>query len=65
MKKFKITNGIERQNLKFGEVHANMTGVLSARSDFKATFTTCILKRLDDGQPFVEVTRKMKAIEGK
>ena len=30
----------------------------------KANETASLLKRLDDGQPLVEVARKMKAIEG-
>ena len=52
-------------NLKFGEVHAEVTGVLSARSGTNASLTARILKRLDDGQPLGEVARKMKAIDGK
>ena len=65
MGKFKFTNGIERQNLKFGKVHANMTSVLSARSGSKAILTARILKRLDEGQSFVEMACKVKVIQGK
>merc|ERR1711998_559503 len=36
----------------------------AAIKNIQKAFTARILKRLDDGQPLVEVARKMKAIEG-
>merc|ERR1712072_1098114 len=36
----------------------------AAIKNIQKTLTARILKRLDDGQPLVEVARKMKAIEG-
>ena len=36
----------------------------AAIKNFQKALTARILKRLDDGQPLVEVARKMKAIEG-
>ena len=37
---------------------------LTAIMNIQEALTARILKRLDDGQPLVEVARKMKAIEG-
>ena len=36
----------------------------AAIKNIQKSLTARILKRLDDGQPLVEVARKMKAIEG-
>jgi len=36
----------------------------AAIKNIQKALTARILKRLDDGQPLVEVARKMKAIEG-
>merc|ERR1712100_1002556 len=36
----------------------------AASKNIQKALTARILKRLDDGQPLVEVARKMKAIEG-
>ena len=36
----------------------------AAIKNIQKALTSRILKRLDDGQPLVEVARKMKAIEG-
>ena len=38
--------------------------VADAIKNIQKALTARILKRLDDGQPLVEVARKMKAIEG-
>ena len=37
---------------------------IAAIKNIQKALTARILKRLDDGQPLVEVARKMKAIEG-
>merc|ERR1712032_1062952 len=39
-------------------------GKTAAIKNIQKALTARILKRLDDGQPLVEVARKMKAIEG-
>jgi hypothetical protein len=46
-----------------GDADATVAKTAAIKNIQKA-LTTRILKRLDDGQPFVEVARKMKAIEG-
>ncbi len=46
-----------------GEVDAAVAKTAAIKNIQKA-LTARILKRLDDGQPLVEVARKMKAIEG-
>ena len=38
--------------------------ITAAIKNIQKSLTARILKRLDDGQPLVEVARKMKAIEG-
>merc|ERR1711916_327272 len=43
---------------------ALVTNLQAAIKNIQKALTARILKRLDDGQPLVEVARKMKAIEG-
>ena len=43
---------------------ASAVAKTAAIKNIQKALTARILKRLDDGQPLVEVARKMKAIEG-
>ena len=43
---------------------ASAVAKTAANKNIQKALTARILKRLDDGQPLVEVARKMKAIEG-
>jgi len=43
---------------------ASAVAKTAAIKNIQKSLTARILKRLDDGQPLVEVARKMKAIEG-
>jgi len=62
-------------NVKMNDLAVKATGVggddkaaavakTAAIKNIQKALTARILKRLDDGQPLVEVARKMKAIEG-
>merc|ERR1712021_317723 len=46
------------------ESRGDADAAVAKTADIQKALTARILKRLDDGQPLVEVARKMKAIEG-
>ena len=57
-----LLNSAQRSEAR-GDADAAVAKTAAIKNIQKA-LTARILKRLDDGQPLVEVARKMKAIEG-
>ena len=65
----KLINGMRNtlslaQKAEAGGDQASAVAKTAAIKNIQKALTARILKRLDDGQPLVEVARKMKAIEG-
>ena len=65
----KLVNGLqntlnEALRLEAKDDKAAAVAKTAAIKNIQKALTARILKRLDDGQPLVEVARKMKAIEG-
>jgi len=54
----------EALNAEVRDDKAAAVAKTAAIKNIQKALTARILKRLDDGQPLVEVARKMKAIEG-
>merc|ERR1711965_550768 len=57
----KLNEGLRAENRGDGDAAVAKTAAIK---NIQKALTARILKRLDDGQPLVEVARKMKAIEG-
>ena len=65
----KLISGLQNtlNSALYAEVHDDKAAAVAktaAIKNIQKALTARILKRLDDGQPLVEVARKMKAIEG-
>ena len=56
-----LTSALESEVRGDGDAAVAKTAAIK---NIQKSLTARILKRLDDGQPLVEVARKMKAIEG-
>ena len=56
-----LTSALESEAMGDGDAAVAKTAAIK---NIQKSLTARILKRLDDGQPLVEVARKMKAIEG-
>ena len=57
----KLDTALESESRGDGDAAVAKTAAIK---NIQKALTARILKRLDDGQPLVEVARKMKAIEG-
>ena len=57
----KLSNALNSEARGDGDAAVAKTAAIK---NIQKALTARILKRLDDGQPLVEVARKMKAIEG-
>ena len=57
----KLNEGLRAESKGDGDAAVAKTAAIK---NIQKALTARILKRLDDGQPLVEVARKMKAIEG-
>ncbi len=56
-----LSSALESEAMGDGDAAVAKTAAIK---NIQKSLTARILKRLDDGQPLVEVARKMKAIEG-